>query len=136
VQTIEILHVSSSYITQISDNAFKFRADKKYHWLQKVCFKILSSIGAFQQVTTERIERHKTTEEDIIKKIAQHVRNIETQYHCKVTRILMGEEDFLNYQRSTPISYVSFNLKGEHRFYGVQIVVVPWMSGILADINK
>lgn len=120
-------------------DTFKFRADKKHHWLQKACLNILQRIGCNATETTVKIERldiqPKTLIEKLIRDKEQHLNfcRWEPERVCmgpKEFNELTGERFSSNYSLTMRVP-VEFYQDGRPKVLGLRITVIPWMEGML-----
>lgn len=127
-------------ITDIQDE-FIFRKDKKYHWLQKLCFYILRKIGAYNISTTYTYDRLCINTGKVARKFFDQFYNIQKNFNITPKDIYIGSEDFslMLAQNSIPDTPFCFqiNFHKDSRYedkitiHGVNVHVIPWMKGMV-----
>ncbi len=126
-------------------DAFEFRKDRGWHWLQRSCFWVLGKIGAYQQKTFEVFRRTPQENNDLLKSLlgqeGQWLRLINERADC---RIFMGPDDQMDLMRLCEFREMrptSFRGRIETRqrrgdytescWHDIPITVVPWMKGAI-----
>jgi len=120
-------------------DTFKFRADKKHHWLQKACLNILQRLGCNASLTEVNIERlnvqPKSLIEGLMRQHAQHLQFCRWQPE----RVCMGPKEFhdltgevfnSNHTMTMRVP-VELHENGNPKVLGMRITIIPWMEGIL-----
>jgi hypothetical protein len=136
VKVKKIEHVYECY------GVYEFREECKWHWLQKLCFKILDKIGAHRQETTHFYRRRKSQNDNLLKSLlGQEKQWLELVYNQR-PRIYLGiNEERELYKLSsfmgfdTPLKMTGSIELGMGRerptWHHIPIYVVPWMKGAI-----
>jgi hypothetical protein len=132
-QVVEFIVDTENYYQVETTEKFQLREDKKYPWLQKLCFSVLRKLGAFSWDKCVEIERHS------IKGTINYIKLIEEitflkNADIKPSRILMGSEDYASLMSETISKhYFSYQTTypSENKIYGLLIEIIPWMKGFL-----
>jgi hypothetical protein len=119
-----------------SQNKFEFRADKKFHWIQKILFWCLKNIGAYSKSEDIKLERYEFNTDDLINEILRQDENILNFYHHRGEKLLIGSENFSRLMNSREFNQmVTINAPylygSDYCFYNLKITVIPWMKGML-----
>jgi len=119
-------------------NAFEFREDRGWHWLQRACFWVLRKIGAYAQETTRVWTRHPQDNDDLLKSLLGQEQEWLRLIHREDCRIYMGPEehtevlrmcDHLGSGHFTFDARIKITDRHGPRFHDVPITVVPWLKG-------
>lgn len=121
------------------NNSYTYRNDKKYKWLQRLCFFILGKIGAWNQEKTVKYTRITFKTDDFMKAIFTQKDELARWFNRDGIKILIGGEDFQKLMHSEMIRdsfrfHASYHFgcgKGRYQIYGLDATVIPWMKGIL-----
>lgn len=113
---------------------FTFRADKKWPWLQKICFAILRKLDAHSIGETVEIERGVIDGDKLIAAIYEQKVEIQTLFNMLPKQLFIGTEDYAEMMReeiaTTPFNFQARCGYNEH-IMGLSVKVIPWMRGIL-----
>ncbi len=117
-------------------DAFSFNRHAKHHWLQRLCLGTLRRLGCFAN-KTETVTRYLEPSGDtIMKKLQEQQREVFKLLNRDATHIYMGQEDFetlVSQQTSgNHVIRVPGDVHtGRYEVFGVEVIMVPWMRGIL-----
>jgi len=133
--------VSTNYEQRYSPvtNAFEFRKDKKYHWLQKLCCKIMKKIGAHYMMPYTTIKRTTIDTQDLLNQINLQHKEVFKSFNMRPTRLVIGVEDFQDLMGVTDVErYMTFDTQysgsdsqGNRKIFGLNVAIVPWMKGMV-----
>lgn len=133
-QYIEFIQMNENRMPFNVEDAFKFRKDRPYHWLQKLCCWILKKLGAYYTDYTIKITRHTINTQSFLERLFKQQAHIEEAFNMRPTRLLIGAEDFTEMMGCEEIRQV-FQFTAEYRhgrsIMGLAVEVIPWMRGIL-----
>lgn len=128
---------------------YQFRDDKNHQWLQRACFWILSKIGSYAQSEEVKYEYHTIDTQDFLKQLDEQYHILKSKYNTLPSKVLVGANVYVeitgnprtremidfraNYYRETGAAFVdrSTPLWPAPTVMGLDIVVVPWMEGVL-----
>jgi hypothetical protein len=111
--------------------AFEFRKDRKYPKLQKLCFWILRKLDAFyisKKITTQRVNISGKT---LIEALMTQKRDLIRNFNLSGKTILIGNDEWIELMGNPEINQM---LRFRANGYGIMdldVIVVPWMTGIL-----
>lgn len=125
------------YNYYLSKTVYEFKKDKKYHWLQKLCIKILDKLGCQKQECKIDIEHIIVDKIDLLEKLFT-CSNVLRREGKQPEMLLIGAEDFEKLTNAPRVrDSLVFDLQYSQHYgskmeiLGMKIVVVPWMHGIL-----
>lgn len=136
IQSLSLERTVSSFI---DTEKFTFRSDKKWPWLQKVCFAILRKLGANSIGEVVKIERRVIDSDSFMQKIFEQKNGIQTLFNISPKQLLIGAEDYAQLMREE-ISTMPFDFRARYAYndeynrqqiMGLNVKVIPWMRGIL-----
>ena len=142
-QTVSFMNISSSRKLVTPVDKYTFCEDKGYVWLQRLCFRVLSKIGAYAQEWTHVYRRVGFDNNDLLKLLLEQEKTFYSLiYNRKLERIYMGPDDYQDLMMGVerlgmiPITFVSFvKICSPNNPYGswhdIPITVIPWMKGVL-----
>lgn len=123
-----------------SDNAYEFRPERKWHWLQRLCFRVLDKIGAHQLLTVTKrtygpLNPNRSLEEALFNAV-QNVMDFE-RFVEEDLYVIMGPKQARQYMSTQEFRHTvtwQTNVRvcryGQiDRIYGVKCQVVPWIDG-------
>ena len=134
-----------NYFNKTHDNVYQFRKDRKHHWLQNLCLRILKKLDAryIEQMTDIKCDTVRINTGDFLKNLLEQRREIEREFNRRPTRVLIGSEDFdevmntktMRNMLQFPTTY-KFNVDdGYGRVVGqvmdLNVEVIPWMRGVI-----
>lgn len=133
-----------------SPDKFEFKAGKKYHWLQKICFKILDRIGCRSLETTTTVVYKDIQAKDLLDLV---LKSIDAVYYSTnerredlvvcignqewselISNPYMATHNWFSYSCGPFRAYDGFNR--ECSPFGVQVAVIPWMQGVVVVPRK
>lgn len=143
--TVEFVEILPIHQPLTLTNAFSFRPDRGYLWLQRICFRILRAIGAFHQtesVTYQRtIVSRRATMDALIR-----MKDVLAQLGNGGETLLIGPDEFKQLTNSTApqirpfafdLEYLRHTATGSDgtprrpTVLGMRICIVPWMKGMI-----
>jgi hypothetical protein len=135
IQSLSLERTVSSFI---DTEKFTFRPDKKWPWLQKICFAILRKLGANSIGEVVKIERRVIDSDSFMQKIFEQKNGIQTLFRIPPKELLIGAEDYAELMRQE-ISTMPFDFRATYSYdeykkqqiVGLDVKVIPWMRGIL-----
>lgn len=135
---IRLLEKETFCIPLKISNAYEFRKDKPFHWIQKLCFWVLKQIGAEYVTTTTSIKYHDIdiNSSNLLAVVTEQMDVVYSHYGKYPKHILMGAQDFKEIMHTADIySYMEFDtslgLTG-YRLLGLKVHILPYMRGVLA----
>jgi hypothetical protein len=123
----------------VDPSSYVFRKDKKHHWLQRLCFRVLDKLEAYKKVEHITFSTHRIDTDYFVDRVMRQQRDIFNYYHPdRPVELIIGAEDY-NKLAGTPefnqlVEFevpLHFNGRGRHRLMGLRVTIVPWMQGIL-----
>jgi hypothetical protein len=124
-------------LTEFRDG-FEFRSDKKYHWIQNVCFWILRKIGAYRRENVFTYKRYTINPDSFMERLFKQHNYLQREFNIKPSELFIGAEDHAIMMGSDEIKQMlSFNATYNYRdgygshVMGLKIHVIPWMRGII-----
>ena len=130
----ELRHTSKTFKDK---DVYSFREKGPAPWLQKLCFKILRKLGCDNAIFYERgVERHVINPKSVVENLLRQQNTILQQAHDCAGVIYMGPSDFNSLAGETMGDCcmkmtVPYKHGTDGQFYGMDIIVVPWMKGVL-----
>lgn len=122
-------------------NAYEFRKDRGWHWVQRACFFLLKKIGAHQMMSVTTVEygplQGSQKLMDAVFKAVDHAVGWE-RYDPDKLVIVMGRKEFMELVCDRDISQamgwtldmdICTRTPYARRIIGVPIAEVPWMEG-------
>lgn len=140
--SIELIrHEPETKRIQLEDR-YKFRSDRPWQCLQRLCFWWLRKIGcfAYDDVTTHKIQT--INFDTLTRNLYEQEREIFMMLAVRGDKLIIGPEDFYRLIDETerafpPGSPMSFTLPlnwhdGRRvRFKNLEVTIVPWMRGMV-----
>lgn len=141
ILTYKVSSQKHTEVRQMAD-AFTFREDLGYHWLQRACLWILMRIGAHQKVTHIHYSYKRVQIESdrlvnyLVKQVYGVRAMLDTRRHLCV---LMGPDEFHEiwgevYECGDLLRFeleAAVGRNGEREIMGMKISIIPWMKGVL-----
>jgi len=134
---IQVLNLKSSMRWAINRQLYEYSAEGKYPWLQRLCFKILGKLDAYynEKVEVITIEANPV---DLIDQVIAQMNSADIMNRAG-TKILMGARNFYALRDrpdcwqylELPLMQARIGYRNETRLFGLEVVVIPWMDGIL-----
>lgn len=140
IQTLHFFETKTKPVSFDEPDTFRFRPERGWKPLQKLCCFILSKIGAINTRIEESIQRIDIREKDFMTAFMRQHNEIMKRCQYTPERVYMGREDFCEFASLPEFKYsapVSFKARHEvwymsERFIiGLPITVIPWMKGVL-----
>lgn len=132
--------------TFVCEDSFSFNPNRKHHWLQKICLKILAKLGCQRIDTSEVIEYRDLQSDDLLDLIHQSINSVRGSYGSDRDELVVcvGYGEWTNLIASPqysglfyPVHYMTgpfFQYDGISKNispFGVQVAVIPWMTGVV-----
>lgn len=117
--------------------AYAFDKNKKFHWLQRLCIKVLDKIGA-RYMESFKTLRFEAKPDAIMDKIVAQIDMAHMMQQTPV-RVFVGSknwpeiasrQEFWRYMEM-PAMTAQVGFKREYRVLGLDVTIVPWMDGVL-----
>ena len=120
------------------NEAYSFRKDRPFHFLQRVCLWVLRKIKAHAQTEISYYTRHTIDTRNFVECLLRQTRHLEADHHQKPRRLLIGAETFQRMVGGQEVqNLMNFRCEYEARngyaphILGLEVTVVPWMRGLL-----
>lgn len=113
---------------------YAFNPKGKHHWLQRACLWILDRLSAYAFEEVFKTEMIRFKPQDVLHSITKQRCELLSLYRQEGARVLIGPDDFTELQADPRVrSMLSFEASYSNgvQVMGMQITVVPWMSGVL-----
>lgn len=122
---------------------FEFQKEKGWHWLQKLCIKILAKIGAFSQeeilLTENVVVDCGSFRDNIQKQLAEAA----MRFDFEPSTLVIGSKTYHDFMKETYKDGIFFDFGIELKAYrggipilfGLDVLVVPWMEGMIVMPN-
>lgn len=138
-QIVEFVQTKMESVPFEYDDKYKFRKDKKYHLVQKVCLWVLDKIGAKANGVDTVYNKTVFNSNYFMEKVFTQMDNAQRVFDIRPDILLIGESDFRDIVGSKDINQImvfdySYNYNRE--LLGLKVCVVPWMKGYLALRKK
>lgn len=75
-------------------DSFEFRADKKHHRIQKICFWILRKIGAYRWDSNLTYKKHTINPQSFMERLFKQNAHLQREFGAKPSQLFIGSEDF------------------------------------------
>jgi hypothetical protein len=137
MKTYDIAFIDRNEIREsvISKNKYWYNELMGHKIVQKICFWVLGKIGCNALDETISIERTKINTDEFMLKLLEEGSDVLYNYHHRGEYLLLGPDDF---NRLMDVNYKSgqmFHFNSQYHYgremFGMKIVVIPWMSGIM-----
>lgn len=124
--------------TEIStDKVYKFNESGKILWLQKILFKILDKLGAFEYPKISTITSITVNTKTVFETLMKHAEFSKYDFDQTPKQLIIGSKTFSELIECKEFrSYISFLAPGEFydgmgiiRGFKVKIKIVPWWDG-------
>ena len=114
--------------------SFEFREDRRYLWVQRVCFYLLRKIGAHRRGEKVTVERHRLDAKTFMERIFKQKDALQYEFSVSPKRLLIGAKDYADLMHEGMASQ-AFSFQAEYwknkTVYGLTVTVIPWMEGVL-----
>lgn len=124
--------------TEIStDKIYKFNGSKKFHWLQKILFKVLDKLGAFEYPKILTVTSITVNTKTVFETLMKQAEFSAHDFNQTPKQLIIGALTFSELMECEEFrSYISFLAPGEFydgtgtiRGFKVTIKIVPWWDG-------
>ena len=136
--TVEHVNMRETRRLLVLNDTFQFTANKKYHRTQRILFWILRKIGCYAQVQEISLESVRFDKKDFVERLHEMRRGILNLYREEGKYLLIGGEachELTGYLASSKFSFSCqanfYKDNGRMEVVGLNIVVIPWMEGML-----
>ena len=149
-QTLEMMKGRLELYPKTLDDAFEFRKDRGWHWLQRLCFWALKKVGAYRHITIEKVSYGPFTNDAIGQRIFELVESTLgwRDFNDSEWMIVMGRDAYremvndrelfhafgfvkpleVRHGPANPVGRYFDYVRGE--VHGIDIAVVPWINGM------
>lgn len=123
-----------------SRNTFKFREDRKYQWLQRICVGILERLRCHASDVSETVETYDIDPSNFMNALMAQRETVENFFGHKPSRLIIGRKNYEDLvQIRAPDCVFAFESnytvgrdgQREDTVHGLAITVVPWIEGIV-----
>jgi len=120
-------------------DAYMFRADRRAHWLQRVCLWMLNKLDATAHVSTTEVRRVRLDGDKFMDRLYAQQRELFDQFGYDANTLLIGSEDYEELMGSPEVHqmmrFAAPYARGE-RLLDLDVRVVPWMRGMVVLPTK
>lgn len=146
-QKIEFVTLKDKISVYELGDAYTFRKDRPWHWLQKLCLRTLRKLKAFHFNKTVSVERHEIDPQNFMERLWKQKAELHSYFDMRPTVLLIGAEDYAEMMQDRLVNQ-SISFKAEYWFqehrtgqwdpHGVSqkptilqmtVHVIPWMRG-------
>lgn len=132
MQTITILKTNKVNNLFLHEELFKYNSEKKYRWLQKLCFWCLKKLHCQymeEQIQTTQVQLNT---KHLLDFVMEQIITIERDHYMTPGIIFVGSNNFKRFcdSRHDDLIMTPIDLKSPS-LHGIKLQVVPWMEGIL-----
>ncbi len=134
IQRIQYANIKEVRTPYVKMDTFEFRRDKKYHWLQRLLFKILATLECHSMGEKVAYDCHEFNTDDLIDNLLKQKCGILEMYDMHGSKLLMGPKEFTELTNLPLIRQTCEFTCDYHKgrqIYGLNIRIIPWMVGIL-----
>ena len=138
VQTARTVTFNEKHTFVPLGDTFKFRSDLKHHWLQKICFYMLSKLKAFALKENVEIRDRYINAESFMERFYKASGEMSRVFDLHPTVLLIGLTDYKELMFEMYSARDRFSFQAEYAFYtmgkrpkvmNLTVHVVPWMHG-------
>lgn len=124
---------------QTIQGVYKFKSDKRHHWLQRLCFWILDRLGCqYKELWVE----HYTPEvsfDSIVDLVMTQRHAVHAVHYGNCKYLILGREQMyeLRLASEIPERQMLFHFPTDYKarrgleFAGMAVILVPWFDGIV-----
>lgn len=94
IQIITALAWGSNKILKVRENIFAYRKDKKYHWLQNICFRILKRLNCYYIEETIEYYSYNIDGDEFMDRLLHQYDWLSKEFQNQPTCVIMGARDF------------------------------------------
>ena len=129
---------------EFEEQRYNFRSDRKHQWLQKACFWILEKLRCQSIMHEIEYERHTVDTEDFIDQLIEQCGILDNCYGEHPKKVLVGSKVYqeitgnlhicekLHFERGIRMKKLMPNGRFPVEYFmGLEVIVVPWMEGVL-----
>lgn len=132
-QAIEFYTTEWSSVVDILPDAYEYRPERGWRWLQYICLFLLNRIGAFYCQRRSVANRHVLHCQTMMERLYKQHREVLQSVGRAPTRLIIGSDDYKELMRDTVAVTGYINLSGATtEVMGMKIEIVPWISGVVA----
>ncbi len=117
------------------DDAFSFNPKRPAKWLQRVCLAILRRLGCYDMEAIQRYERHVIDGDTFMDRALKQHEWMARVLEREPKTILLGPDEYNELMARADETNFAFEFDTRYgkdgHFYGMQVRVIPWMSGFL-----
>ena len=115
---------------------YNFRSDRKHRWLQKVCFWILRKLKCHSTMYEPEVDlnyqHHTIDTKDFAEQLIEQCELLQYCHGERPKKVLVGVNVYRQITGNPAIrKKLSFQASCSGSFMGLEIVIIPWMEGIL-----
>lgn len=124
----------------IRTDAYAFQPAGRLAWLQRLFWRFLLSNGALERHydRSEKVEVIKIDTDNFMERLDRQLASVAVHFDHSCETVLIGAKDFAEMMSCMPPE-AAFNFQasrswinsGRHEVWGVEIRVIPWMSGMV-----
>lgn len=134
MQDVLQLRVIEKQHVMVLEDAFAFRKDLGWQWLQRLCIFALRKIGAHHNEMTCSTHAVQFAPAEFMERLLERRYNLVERYGRDIDRLLIGSEDFDEMMRTqshmTRFEF-STSFARDRSVMGMRVEVIPWMRGML-----
>lgn len=139
LQDLTFYSLNTKRIRYDEPDTFRYRPEKGWKFMQRLCCAILSKIGAVNTVVSDTVQRVTFNDQDFMERLFQQEKEIFRQCRYVPERIYIGAEDFyklasLKDNEYSPLMNFTARMnvvnEGRRMLIGYPVTVVPWMKGV------
>ena len=140
-QKIEFVTLKNKISVYELVDAYTFRKDRPWHWLQKLCLFTLRKLKAFHFGKTLSVERHEIDPKNFMERLWKQKTELHSYFDMRPTVLLIGAEDYAEMMQDKLVNQ-SMSFQAEYRFssrnreghtksmvLNMTVHVIPWMRG-------
>jgi len=149
-QTVEMMKGRLELFPTTVEDAFEFRKDRGWRWLQRLCFWVLKKIGAHRHITVEKVSYGPFDNAQIGGRVFEIVESTIgwRNFDASEWMLVMGRDAYrelvndrelfhafgfiktleVRHGPSNPVGPYFDYVRGQ--VYGIDIMVVPWVNGM------
>jgi hypothetical protein len=131
---VEFVMYRNIPITHLHQDIYAYRANGKLPLLQRLCFWILSRLGAQWVEETFKTKRVSFHSDDLMHAISKQRQEVFKMLSREPTTLLIGAQDFEELMHIPDIrEHFAFDVRynKDRRILGLRIEVIPWMRGLV-----
>ncbi len=130
-------------VSTLMVDAFQYKPEVGYAWLQRIIFKFLTWIKAFAIRKDLDYKEIQFDKKDLLEQLFMQKHIIHKMYYNEKPQFLIGKGEFFELINITRNKYpefdipISISLQDEYgknnafNAFGVELIVIPWMEGMI-----